>query len=275
MAIFLSVNKTEGEVMNKFEPVPKECTSWKELRDELDNKPSAKSWIYRGGCENIAGNKMTSLESSLEKEYHSSTVKSKDLPKAEKAMIRDFKRKYDGYDRADVENDDLYCLSLMRHYGAPTRLLDWTYSPYIAAYFGLEKWEKKHRKSDKLEVVVWCINQEWCFENALKVNSIVETDLPKYRKAHQEELNDPKALQLKRRLFRNLFMQGGNKFVFPVNTRHLHERLTVQQGVFLCPGDINEPLVEILASYKSKINKIIRIHWAPNDLSPENSNTAI
>jgi len=35
------------------------------------------------------------------------------------------------------DDDKLEWLSIMQHYGAPTRMLDFTYSPYIALFFGL------------------------------------------------------------------------------------------------------------------------------------------
>jgi hypothetical protein len=254
--------------MNDFRPIAEKCTSWNMLYSKLGKKHSDEGWLYRGGCERIDGDRAASLQSSLEREHRRSTVELKDLPAAEKEMIRDFKRKYDGDDRMDVENDDLYCLSIMRHYGAPTRLLDWTYSPDIAAYFALERWEPKDRPEEKLEIVVWCLNQDWCYKNALKTHEIVKCCLPEYRKAHESELSDPIARQTKRDLFRCLFMQDMYKFVFPVNTAHLHERLRVQQGAFLCPGDVGVPLIEILASYKYDIkDQIIRLSWAPDSLS--------
>lgn len=40
-------------------------------------------------------------------------------------------------------HDDLVALMVLRHYGAPTRLLDWTLSPYIAAFFACQDHDEK------------------------------------------------------------------------------------------------------------------------------------
>lgn len=43
--------------------------------------------------------------------------------------------------------------ALAQHYGLPTRLLDWTYDPYVAAHFAL-----KGAIGNNGNLVVWCLN---------------------------------------------------------------------------------------------------------------------
>ncbi|MDO4943220.1 MAG: FRG domain-containing protein [Lachnospiraceae bacterium] len=55
-------------------------------------------------------------------------------------------------DKPDFRNYSAW-LSIMRHYGLPTRLLDWSRSPLIAAYFATENWGR-----DDKDGCIWIIS---------------------------------------------------------------------------------------------------------------------
>jgi hypothetical protein len=55
-------------------------------------------------------------------------------------------------------DDDIIALMVLRHYGVPTRLLDWSMSPYVAAYFAVCNHEPKHESKD---------GEIWTFDHGL------------------------------------------------------------------------------------------------------------
>jgi len=200
-------------VSNKRTFVELTVNTWKDFLAILENFTD--KWVFRGQSSDYM------ITTSLERACNDYGIRLSKAPGIEAQLIRDFKRRYRGDDQNIVLNDTLYCLALMQHHGAPTRLLDWTYSPFVAAFFALEK-------SVSSTSIVWCLNGDWCLKQAAL---IAGKDLIDARNT-DETRNDSsfKPLYMRKKPFKMVFIE--NPYLF-------HERLIIQQGVFLCPGDIS------------------------------------
>lgn len=123
-----------------------EINSWKDLQEHLFRDswdPSIQryrsSFIYRGN--NIKDLDLTTSLQRLGGPYE----------KLEKHLLRNF-RKYAHLDK--TEDQSIWnWLALAQHHGLPTRLLDWTYSPYIALHFATNELEMFEEDG-----MIWAMN---------------------------------------------------------------------------------------------------------------------
>ncbi|MFB9790276.1 FRG domain-containing protein [Shinella granuli] len=132
----------------------------KTLNDIFTDGLSAGRFIFRGQPKASWG-----LESSFDR------LVSRELG------IKDRKQLYNSYmlDLADTLNTGGYVSFpkasatdaeslipyeiLAQHHGAPTRLLDWTTSPYVAAFFAFQN-VPNLRSNEKLQPVVWALDTQ-------------------------------------------------------------------------------------------------------------------
>jgi hypothetical protein len=140
---------------------------------------------------------------------------------AEDYVEREFRRRAHHY-LSDLPPrlDDLEWLALMQHYRAPTRLVDWTKSPYIAAFFAAER-----ANLDK-PFAIWAIDERSVEAEAITMLGLVDGDNLSSRENFAKIYSDPQPEDL--------------LLVTPVRPFRLNERLTIQQGLFLCA---NQPLL--------------------------------
>lgn len=74
-----------------------------------------------------------------------------DYDRVEHHLLRQFK-KY-GYSEMKGEHSEWYWISVAQHYGLPTRLLDWSYSPEVALHFATANIDRFDRDG-----AVWKVN---------------------------------------------------------------------------------------------------------------------
>ena len=225
-----------------------------ETRFHRDRREGGGEWLFRGM--HCSGWKLeTALERACKTHYEQDLSKA---PRIEQILTREFRRRYNNHRVEIPDPDGIEWLSLMQHYGAPTRLLDFTYTFFIAAYFAMEKPCEK-----SCPHAIWAVRSKWAAESGitlLREGGKNIRYLENEQNEMQWELQKPffeSLLNLKEpnQEERNRLSINNHLCVFPVNAMRLNERSTIQQGVFLCAGNVTKPFEENLKSLSGFDNK--------------------
>lgn len=217
--------------------------SWKEFLDwymEFSSAPSfhERRWVFRGekrSYEHIAP--------TLERKARDSGIPFDQLQELESRMLNEFKRRLHHYVKDTPHSGDYAeWLSMMRHFEAPTRLLDWSYSPFVAAYFAIE-----HAYNEPC--VVWAVASTPYTSPELIKKYDKRKLFDKFdafeTRFVPEESKKPLAALL------HHFKGSPTPGLQLVNPFRLSERATIQKSVHLVPTDISLSFEEnILANDK-------------------------
>jgi hypothetical protein len=162
-------------------------------------------------------------------------------------------------DQISSADDDFSKLSLLQHYGAPTRIVDFTLSQFIALYFSLAE------SSEVKESVVYAINATsvW-LKNQEIISNIIEKmkDHPRYWDLIRLSANDE---------YEEVIKLNNKENNEKLEILRLHSpkkknlRIVAQQGCFLIPSyplcDVEKLLNK---EYSDNANDVVKITY-PRD----------
>jgi len=221
--------------------------SWEELTKIFNsNIHRNRFWIYRG-----QENKSWNLSPSIEREG---------LKTFESEIIKSFQRNAHLYMDITNLNGTIEWLSILQHFGAPTRLLDWTYSPFVSAFFAMI-----NKSVESEDAVIWALNIDSLIDKAKSISEKIKgfSFLTSQKYRFDRELEDDE--------FKKLFMSDDfSPFVLPISPKKGHERLNTQQGIFLCQTNFSKTYQENLDNAINQLddeNNFLKI-LIPSSMKP-------
>lgn len=207
---------TENEVipaMRKYKEVRVE--SWGELR-EIFESGEYRSWAFRGQPD-----ASWRLETPLSRYLRRSGVQEKYWKQQEERILRIFRRKAHLHLRTvPDERDSFEWLALMQHHGAPTRLLDFTWSKYVAAFYAFSDPPRG------CDAAIWALYPP-ALASSEKFGPWIYDNFEKY------------------------FLPNTKPIVVIGEPHHMNQRLIAHSGTFVVPGQLAIPVEDIVATHIS------------------------
>jgi len=178
------------------------------------------------------------------------------------------------------------------HYGSPTRLLDFTESAYIAAFFAYEDTPKFIPFNETEFIAIWIINASWLKietinkllnddEFLIKLKERTEIDYEAFKQQKKSRLDmglEKEVKELEERFFdvleQNIIKYFGDFFIdsnhktniiYPIKPSTLTMRFHIQQGMFLCSTNLDSSFMEALESYSEYSNNVFLVLLPKNE----------
>lgn len=171
----------------------------------------------------------------------------------ERHLLRNF-RKYAARDAVPVDSSWNW-LALAQHHGLPTRLLDWTYSPYVALHFATAKREAFGRDG-----AVWMVDYVRAHQEAPR----------KLRQCLEAERANVFTTEMLGRVADDLaeFDRVGDDFVVFVEPPSFDERIVNQYALFSLMSGVKSSLDELLQGHSELVRRIVipaELKWEVRD----------
>jgi hypothetical protein len=146
------------------------------------------------------------------------TVELLDPERNEQAIFYDFQRAAHQYYATPPDDRQIVdWLALMQHHGAPTRMLDWTESPYVALFFAMQSGKAE-------EAALWAIDLAWLRTRSYEILRHHDKSIP--------ERYNPEVFRTN---LNGMLFRGNNPDVIVQATPwRSNERMQIQQGKLLC-----------------------------------------
>jgi hypothetical protein len=203
--------------------------SWNDvllLFDQITRK--SENWAFRGHSDEC-----WKLSTKFEREADKYKCDSYWFKNREKIILNDFQRKAHHYVQNLPQPENyIEWLSLLQHYGGPSRLLDFTYSYYLAVFFAVQ--------TSDINSAIWAVNINRLIDKLSKIKGYNLIEKEHTYEGMIERNNHWAETVIKDR--------KNNDIVFIVEPFHQHERILIQQGLFLFPGNIEKPFEYNLCS---------------------------
>jgi FRG domain len=207
--------------------------SWATFQEVVAG-PKYQSWAFRGQAE-----ARWPLYSAISRHLRDYRVHPQAWVEQESRILRIFQRKAHLFlDHVPNEDDAFQWLALMQHHGSPTRLLDFTWSPFVAAFFALE------RATTAAAVWAVCIAEIWNTTHKFpKMEKLLTHDKLNLRTPGNYE---------------RFFLGNTIPFVVYGEPFVMNQRLVAQSGTFIVPGVLDLSVEEILSHYPNPRRTVVK-----------------